>query len=86
MGDGIYIWEFPEPEDVPMCLYVAMVPVDGKYKCLTLEKSIMVKWVVGMAHEDGSHSSFLETDASLSAADFLKLLKDKVIPSLNSKP
>ena len=78
IGDStIYVWKFPEPTEIPLCLYVAFVPSDGHYKIYTLERSLNNYWVIGSMKE-GTHSNFgniPETPAS--ADEFVSLLEAK---------
>lgn len=36
MGDRTYVWKFPEPDDPPLCIYVAFIHADGHYDYYTL--------------------------------------------------
>ncbi|MDE7386407.1 MAG: hypothetical protein K2N28_04655, partial [Muribaculaceae bacterium] len=76
VGDStIYVWKFPEPTEMPLCLYVAFVPSDGHYKIYTLERSLNNFWVIGSMNE-GSHSNYGNiTECPASADEFVNLLE-----------
>ena len=76
IGDRtIYVWKFPEPTEMPLCLYVAFVPSDGHYKIYTLERSLNNLWVIGSMNE-GSHSNYGNIPESPTSADeFVNLLE-----------
>lgn len=73
----IFVWKFPEPDECPDCLYVAFVPSGDKIRCLFLEKSVLVPWVIGTMNE-GSHMSYSELLVTpADAAAFLDALREK---------
>jgi len=78
MGEGIYIWRFPEPKEVTECLYVAFIPAEGHYDYYTLEKSIFVDWMIGSQDESG-HSNYGEAPTPKDPADFLRLIKERAL-------
>lgn len=75
-GKTIYIWQFPEPEECPHCLYVAFVPSTDGSRVFTLEKSIFTEFMVG-SQQDGRHISFFDTDRPENARAFARLLIDR---------
>ena len=77
-GKTIYIWQFPEPEECPNCLYVAFVPAANGSKVFTLEKSIFADFMVG-SQQEGSHISFFDTDRPENAEAFARMLIDRGI-------
>lgn len=84
--NGIYVWQFPEPKETTLCLYVAFVPGDGEYRYYTLEKSIFVPWIVG-SQAGSVHSSYFDTERPANAAAFVKLLKEhNVIGNVPATP
>lgn len=73
----IFVWKFPEPDECPDCLYVAFVPSGDKIRCLFLEKSVLVPWVIGTMNE-GSHMSYSELLVTpADAAAFIDALREK---------
>lgn len=76
----ITVWTFPEPDDVPLCLYVAFVPAKGDEpsRFLTLEKSFENRWVMGMQQAD-SHSNFGDIDRPSSPEKFVRTLAKRGI-------
>ena len=76
---SIFVWKFPEPVECPNCLYVAFVPQDDSIRCVFLEKSILVPWMIG-SMDKGSHLSYSEVMATpADAAAFLDVLYKKEI-------
>lgn len=72
----VVVWTFPMPKEIPMCRYVAFVPHDnGRYKILTLEKSLDC-WVVG-SKKDTTHSNYGSIPYPVDAAAFVKALSQK---------
>lgn len=75
----IYVWKFPEPTEVPLCLYVAFVPNGVAYAVYTLEKSFNNAWVIG-TQKDKEHSNFGDIDnVPATAEEFAMLLKKREI-------
>lgn len=42
---NVYVWEFPDPERMPLCKYAVFVPLNGRYQIFTLEKSLEECWM-----------------------------------------
>lgn len=75
-GDAVFVWQFPEPEEKPLCLFVAFVPDGEGYSVYTIEKSLGDVWVLG-ASKDGNHSNYGAVDRPDDAAAFVAILKKK---------
>lgn len=69
----VYVWRFPEPERVPLCLFAAFVPRDGKYTYYTIEKSFEDCWVLGHM-TDEVHSNYGTVERPADASAFVELL------------
>lgn len=69
----VYVWRFPQPETIPMCLFVAFVPHGGKYAYYTVEKSLEDYWVLGQMNE-GAHSNYGEVSCPANASNFVEQL------------
>lgn len=71
----IYVWTFPQPEDIPMCHYVAFVPEGDAFRLYTLEKSLEGAWLVGSQY-DGVHANFGGVMQPVESSEiFVQLLK-----------
>lgn len=77
--DAVFVWQFPEPKEMPLCLFVAFVPDGEGYSVYTIEKSLGDAWVMG-ASKGGDHSNYGAVDRPADAEDFVaKLRKAKLI-------
>lgn len=74
--DAVFVWQFPEPEEMPLCLFVAFVPDGEGYSVYTIEKSLGDVWVLG-ASKDGNHSNYGVVNRPDDAAAFVAILKKK---------
>ncbi|MDE6161402.1 MAG: hypothetical protein K2F77_07065, partial [Muribaculaceae bacterium] len=80
-GDSdITVWAFPEPKDIPLCLYIAFVPAKDNepFRFITLEKSFEDAWVIGTQQND-IHSNFGDIDRPSSAKKFVRMLAKRGI-------
>lgn len=75
-GKKIYVWKFPEPDEAPLPLYEAFIPVDGYFKPYILEKSVFVDWMIGTSDRK-THTSFGDAPRPKDAEDFVKILKER---------
>lgn len=75
-GKKVRVLTFPDPEEIPLCKYVAFIPFDGKFKYYTLEKSLDNIWVLG--GQDGTtHLNYGWAAYPEDAEGFAKILQDK---------
>lgn len=72
----MYVWTFPEPEEAPLCLYVAFVTAKDGIRTYMLEKSLLVDWAIGTSSPDAIHSSLDFIDGEVDVARFVKLLTE----------
>lgn len=84
-GKKIYIWKFPESEYLREALYMAFIPIDGKYQAFAICRGQLVDWEISTSQE--SHrSTFGRIKRPDSAKECLELLKargaytGKIIP------
>ena len=77
--DAVFVWQFPEPKEMPLCLFVAFVPDGEGYSVYTIEKSLGDAWVMG-ASKGGNHSNYGAVDRPADAEGFVaELRKAKLI-------
>ncbi len=77
MGEGcdaVIVWQFPEPDEIPLCLFVAFVPEGETYRLFTIEKSLGDAWVLGSSR-DRNHSNYGNIVRPGDAADFVDALR-----------
>lgn len=81
----VYVWRFPEPEMIPMCLFAAFVPRDGKYAYYTIEKSLEDYWVLGRMNE-GAHSNYGNVPCPANASAFVGQLAKTGLLTADQSP
>ena len=85
---GVYVWAFPEPEEMPLCKYVAFVPVGETLQLFTLEKSFPGYWMFCTVVNDNGfvHSSLMATDKELhSGQEFIEEFKPVILDYLEGR-
>lgn len=75
-GKKIYIWRFPETEYLREALYMAFVPIDGKYMAYAISIGQMVDWEISTSSEN-SRTTFGRIKKPETAQECLDLLKSR---------
>lgn len=84
-GLTVYVWTFPEPKMPPLCLYVAFVPQNGRFRVYTLELSLEDMWVLG-GMGGTAHSNYGVVERPADASGFAGILKAAGIISGVAEP
>lgn len=50
-GKQIYVWQFPEPKFLREALYVAFIPIEGRYKAFAISIGQLVDWEISTSNE-----------------------------------
>lgn len=75
-GKDIIVWKFPEPEYLRESLYMAFIPVDGKYMAFAISIGQMVDWEISTSTKV-ARSTYGRVKKPESARECVKLLIDR---------